>query len=370
VSNSFSEKDETTNYQNIEALLPGIYEPIPLHKDYHFYPVYNGFALKYLNVEEYLMPVNKTLVFRKMEAFNNHERIFLYPDALVPYRLNNLRIELIIPIQDGVFYQFKFEDSENWSHWQTNNYFEFYNLKFGSYNLMVRAKINEIVSEAVTISFRVATPWHQKWYAFLIYFAMLAAAIYFFRYWQKVTLKKQKKELLLKEQNSLRHQAEKHRQEIMLFEQERLKNEYNLLKQQLRSKTIELANKAKDNDDKNRVLLSLKEKFNAVQKDPCKTKLNEIRRMLDSYLNIEDNTFEIQMDELHQEFFKKLKERFPGLSVLDLRLCAYLKIGLNSKEIAEILNILPSSAFISRSRLRKKLNLNPEEDLHDFLNAI
>jgi AraC family transcriptional regulator, chitin signaling transcriptional activator len=102
----------------------------------------------------------------------------------------------------------------------------------------------------------------------------------------------------------LRHQAEKHRQEIMLLEQERLKNEYDLLKQQLRSKTIELANKAKDNDDKNRILLSLKEKFNAVQKDPCKSKLNEIRRMLDSYLKIEDNTFEIQMDELHQEFSK------------------------------------------------------------------
>ncbi len=92
--------------------------------------------------------------------------------------------------------------------------------------------------------------------------------------------------------------------------------------------------------------------------------------MLDSYLNIEDKTFEIQMDELHQEFFQKLKDRFPGLSILDLRLCAYLKIGLNSKEIAEILNILPSSAFISRSRLRKKLNLKPEEDLHDFLNSI
>ena len=73
------------------------------------------------------------------------------------------------------------------------------------------------------------------------------------------------------------------------------------------------------------------------------------------------------MDELHQDFFKKLKDKFPGLSNNDLRLCAYLKIGLNSKEIADILNIQPSSAYISRSRLRKKLNLGVDEDLHDFL---
>jgi AraC family transcriptional regulator, chitin signaling transcriptional activator len=365
----FLPKNEIIGFPKVENLLPGIYQPLPLNYDFGFLPVYNGFALKSLHVKEGLIPVNKTLVFRNMEAFNNHERTFLFPGALVPYRQNNLRIELIIPNQAGVLYQYKFDDSENWSHWQTKNFFEFYNLKFGSYNLMVRAKINEIVSEAETIAFRIATPWHQKWYAYLFYFAMLAAAVYFFGYWQKVTLKKQRKELLIKQQNSLRHQAEKHRQEIMLLEQERLKNEYDLLKQQLKSKTIELANKAKDNDDKNRILLSLKEKFNSVQKDPCKSKLNEIRRMLDSYLKIEDNTFEIQMDELHQEFSKKLKDEFPSLSVQDLRLCAYLKIGLNSKEIADILNILPSSAFISRSRLRKKLNLKPEEDLIDFLNS-
>jgi len=91
---------------------------------------------------------------------------------------------------------------------------------------------------------------------------------------------------------------------------------------------------------------------------------------LDSYLDIEDKTFEIQMDELHQEFFKKLKEQHPSLSNNDLRLCAYLKIGLSTKEIAEILNILPSSAFITRSRLRKKLNLAVDEDFHTFFNAL
>ena len=177
--------------------------------------------------------------------------------------------------------------------------------------------------------------------------------------------------MLLKEQKALHEQAEKHKQEIIQLEQERLQAEYHQLKQQLKSKTIELAKKARDNEEKNRLILTLKESCEKAQNNPSisKLKLAEMSRKLDSYLSVEDNTFEIQMDELHQDFFRKLKEKFPGLSNNDLRWCAYLKIGLNSKEIADILNIQPSSSYISRSRLRKKLSLKPEEDLYTFLNS-
>ena len=96
----------------------------------------------------------------------------------------------------------------------------------------------------------------------------------------------------------------------------------------------------------------------------------EIKRLLDMYLETDDKTFEIQIDELHQEMFKKLRAQFPDLSLYDLRLCAYLKIGLNSKEISEMLKVLPSSINVSRSRLRKKLNLQHDEDLYGFLNQI
>lgn len=203
-----------------------------------------------------------------------------------------------------------------------------------------------------------------------VYIFLLLLAVYLIRSWQKKSLKKQKHELLIKQENSLREQAEKHKQEILQLEQERLQAEYDELKHQLKTKTIELANKAKDNEEKNKLILSLKESCEKALKNLyiSKMKLSEMQRILDSYLSVEDRTIEIQMDELHQDFFRKLKERFPGLSGNDLRLCAYLKIGLNSKEIADLLNIQPSSSYISRSRLRKKLNLNADEDLYGFLN--
>lgn len=352
--------------------MSGVHQPVYLHPDYEFYPIHNGFALKYLRKNEEEIPIDNTLLCRKIEAFNNNEKKLFYPDASIPHRLNNLRFECIVPNQDNVLYQFRLNDSDNWSSWDSDNFFIFLNLNPGEHNLFVRALVNDGMTDTSTISVRIAAPWYRSIYAYIIYFLLIVSVAFLIRSWQKFILRKQKKKLLLKEQNSLREQAEKHRQKIMLMEQERLKIEYDQIKEQLRSKTIELANKAKDSEDKNRLLLSLKEKCANAQKNPSLSKIRwgEMQRLLDSYLKFEDKTFEIQMDELHQDFFKKLKEQFPNLSNHDLRVCAYLKIGLTSKEIADILNILPSSAYITRSRLRQKLSLQAEEDLYDFLNRI
>jgi len=178
--------------------------------------------------------------------------------------------------------------------------------------------------------------------------------------------------LLKVKDQSLLDQSKKHEEDLGQIEKVRLREEVEYVKTQLKNKTIELANKAKENEEKNRLLQTIKMQFEQLQndRDPLKIKWGELQRLLDSYISMQDNTFEIQMDELHQEFFKNLKHKFPGLSSNDLRLCAYLKIGFSSKEIADLLNIQPSSIYISRSRLRKKLGLTIEEDLYDFLNSI
>lgn len=370
---AFIKELEPIAFPKTENVLSGIYQPSSLNSDYDFYPVYNGFTLKYLHFVEDMDAADYSLVFRKSEAFSNDERMAFYAGAKLPYKLNNLRIGFIVPNQDDVLYQYRLNETGKWSDWSEINVAEFIGLKDGELTIFVNAMINGRIAGTNSMTFRIDPPWYRSWYAYLSYLLMFLLAMYLIRRWQKIALKKQKKHLLLKEQNSLRQQAQKHREKILMIEQERLKTEYEHMKQQLRTKTVELANKAKDNEDKNRLLLSLKEKFDLIQdNDPClsKLRLGEIRRLLASYLKIDDRTFEIQMDELHQEFFKKLKDQFPTLSNNDLRLCAYLRVGLNSKEIADIMNIQPSSSYISRSRLRKKLNLKPEEDLYDFLNAI
>lgn len=356
----------------IDDLLAGVFQPIALHPDYEFFPIYSGFTLRYIKPGAEPIMENPTLLLRRMEAFNNHDRVKFYPGAKMPYHINNVHLEVIVPNRKGVLYQYKLIQSGVWSDWQPDNTFELLGLKYGDYNLTVRASIKDQMSDDLQIAFRVAVPWYFSRYAYAVYFLLLGMTIYFLYRWQTITLKKQRKMMLIKEQNSLRQQTEKHKQEIMLIERKRLQTEYDQLKHQLKSKTIELAKKARDNEEKNRLILSLKEKCEKAQRNPVlfESKWREMQRILDSYLKIEDKTFEIQMDELHQEFFRQLKDKFPDLSNNDLRLCAYLKIGLNSKEIAELLNIQPSSFYISRSRLRKKLNLKPEEDLYSFLNDL
>ena len=81
----------------------------------------------------------------------------------------------------------------------------------------------------------------------------------------------------------------------------------------------------------------------------------------------ESKLFEINFDKSHQEFYEKLSKNYPNLTSKDLRLCAYLKMNLSSKEIAPLLGISSQSVDVSRHRLRKKLNLGSKDNLTNIL---
>lgn len=144
------------------------------------------------------------------------------------------------------------------------------------------------------------------------------------------------------------------------------------LNSQLKIKTVELAKKAKENNELQHILIELKEKVNECVAHPSAIPRigKDMISLLDSVLISNDSTFEIHLDELHQEFSQKLKLKYPELTVHDVRLATYIRIGLNSKEISGLLNIKPSSVYISRSRLRKKIDLDTDTDLHGYLNKI
>ncbi len=144
------------------------------------------------------------------------------------------------------------------------------------------------------------------------------------------------------------------------------------LNSQLKIKTVELAKKAKENNELQHILIELKEKVNECVAHPAAIPRigKDMISLLDSVLISNDSTFEIHLDELHQEFSQKLKLKYPELTVHDVRLATYIRIGLNSKEISGLLNIKPSSVYISRSRLRKKIDLDTDTDLHGYLNKI
>ena len=93
-----------------------------------------------------------------------------------------------------------------------------------------------------------------------------------------------------------------------------------------------------------------------------------IERQLDIVKQRED--FDININLIHADFYQKLMTRFPTLTENDRKLCAMLRLGLSSKEIAGVQNISPKSVDMTRYRLRKKFNLGIDVDLVKWLNEI
>jgi tetratricopeptide (TPR) repeat protein len=80
--------------------------------------------------------------------------------------------------------------------------------------------------------------------------------------------------------------------------------------------------------------------------------------------------FELRFQEVHSDFYKKLNELFPNLTPNELKLCAFLRLNMSSKDIAAITFLSVNSINIARHRLRKKLNIEQEENLIIFLSSL
>lgn len=97
-----------------------------------------------------------------------------------------------------------------------------------------------------------------------------------------------------------------------------------------------------------------------------------IQKMIKEQVSIEEdwNQFKVHFEAVHPGFYKKLLQLAPALTQNDLRHCTYMKVKLDSKEIARIMGISPKSVQMSRYRIKKKLNLDKEEDLFGFIEMV
>ena len=144
------------------------------------------------------------------------------------------------------------------------------------------------------------------------------------------------------------------------------------LEEKLEYKKRELSLAAMHSINKNEILVKVKNSL-----DDLKVKrgreavpiIAQINREITSSFNIEEDWegFKLHFESVHQGFFKKLLVRFPNLTTEELKLCAYLRINLNSKEISRILNITTVAINKRRNRLRKKIDLEKDGDLIKFM---
>ena len=141
------------------------------------------------------------------------------------------------------------------------------------------------------------------------------------------------------------------------------------LQQDIESKSRELAVSTMSMIKKNTLLGSIKDELIHVNE------LSEVKKVIRNIdKNINDNEdwtyFEEAFNNADKDFLKKIKELHPKLTPNDLRLCAYLRLNLSSKEIASLLNISPKSVEIKRYRLRKRMNLEHKTNLIGYILSV
>ena len=70
---------------------------------------------------------------------------------------------------------------------------------------------------------------------------------------------------------------------------------------------------------------------------------------------------------MHPNFVQRIEYAYPRLTENDLRHCAYIRMRLTTKEIAQLMNVNPTSIQIARVRLKKKMSLDQDTDLRNFI---
>ena len=147
------------------------------------------------------------------------------------------------------------------------------------------------------------------------------------------------------------------------------------LKQKLEFNAKTLTTNTLNLIQKNEILEKIKTKAEDVRKaspEDLSARINSLINTANVALNIDKDweNFRIHFEQVHNNFFESLKMRYPDLNSNDLRLCALLKLNLDTKEIATIMDISPESVKVARSRLRKKLQLETSDNLSSFITSI
>jgi DNA-binding CsgD family transcriptional regulator/predicted negative regulator of RcsB-dependent stress response len=292
----------------------------------------------------------------------------------IPATRNNIRIAYALPYyrQANIRFQYYLSGySSEWSDWTTATQKDFTNLSAGTYQFKVRAKINNTTISSITVfDFEILPPWYATKLAFLVYFILLIVVLLIGKkiYERKLRIDHQKIAYRLqKEQDEIyRLEAEANEKHIARLQTEKLQTE-------LDSKSRELANTALSLTYKNEILQKLSEELLKIKDSTGKKlpeyQLTKIQKVINEGMDNERdwNLFEKSFNEAHENFFKKLSAHHPDLVPNDLKLCAYLRMNMSSKELASLLNITLRGVEIRRYRLRKKLDIPHDTNLVKFL---
>ena len=277
---------------------------------------------------------------------------------------NNLKFSYSIPqylkIQKPE-YQYKLEGFyDTWSSWSSIGEVLFENLPYGDYTFVVNGRVGKSLTQnSASYTFRVERPIFLSNMALLGYVVLIMLFSFFMHMVYKRYYKKQRERLLIKKTREFEVKELENNQKLMRFKNDKLREDIEAKNRELGMSTMNLIKK-------NEFLNSLKKELTGVEDGKA---LKHVIKIIDKNINNTDdwNLFQEAFNNADKDFLKKIKQLHPSLTANDLRLCAYLRLNLSSKEIAPLLNISPRSVEVKRYRLRKKMELARETSLTNYI---
>lgn len=297
--------------------------------------------------------------------FVNDGRISLEPSANeiqdIAFRDNSIKFEVTATdyaYPGSLKFRWKLEGLEQqWSNWEDLRFKEYTQLGPGKYVLKVQCRGAGGSVKEIHYSFKLATPWYRSLLVQILALVLLISSMgyYILRSEKKIDAMEIEVEKTVKES----------KKKTELLEKEKMQAELDHKQRELISSTIHLANLQENYS-------SIRERLQAilseVRNPEVKKEVNKILKKIDIDKNMEDHWENILLhfNELHGGLINRLRNDFPELSAKDLKLCTYLRMNLSSKEIASLMNVSTRGVEASRYRLRKKLNLDKDDNLVEF----
>lgn len=345
------------------------------------------------NTNKYIFCLNNGIAIlnENQEIYQNTEKKNIYIESAIVYS-NEQTTSLPVNPNDKV--TFNYQKSNNLVFWVSYNYFpsnniqykfklegldtdfspptlnakkEYERLHWGKYILHVKA-LDNLDNELSTISypFEISPPFYASNVAIILYILLCISMIIGLYYGVLLYVKKSKNKIA-KEQEKLRKEEFEHQEQKII----KLKNKN--LEADLTFKSKELATSTMSIIKKNEVLSEIKTELEQ-QKDKLGTHFpnkyyERLIRLIESNLSSEDDwkIFQANFDRIHENFFRNLKATYPDLTPNDLKLCALLRLNMNTKDMANLMSITVRGIEVARYRLRKKLDIPSEKNLIDFM---
>ena len=213
------------------------------------------------------------------------------------------------------------------------------------------------INEA-SYNFTIAKPWFESDLLYVVYLILFGILLYSIHLVTRRYYQKQREKILENTQKELEMKELENSKQIIKLNNEKLRNDIEGKNRELATSTMSIIKKNEFlNDIKNELM------------DGGEKSISKVIRIIDKDLNNTDDwkMFQEAFNNADKKFLRKIKTKHPDLTPNDLRLCAYLRLNLSSKEIAPLLNISPRSVEVKRYRLRKKMQLDHDINLTNYI---